>query len=574
MAGEARSKVTNLIEEISIRDLGVIADAKLQFGKGLTVLTGETGAGKTMVLTALGLLLGERSDSSAIRQGQEFAFVEGRWAIPQHKVAHEIVSEAGGLVDNGELIVNRTITRDGRSRSAVGGASAPVSVLGSLGEKLVAVHGQSDQIRLKSPVAQREALDQFSGVAELLQNYREVFDSWKLTQKHLDELKEASVTREAELQSLREAVEELDRLDPKTGEDVELAEQASRLTHSEELRTAAAEAHELLSSENDADDAIALVGKARRVLESASAHDPELGKIAETLRELGFQLGENAALLSGYLASQEAGGASELERVQQRRADLTSAMRKYGPTLDEVIAHREHAGKRLLVLDSSDEQIEKLEAQCAELFAQVEDLAGQVTAVRKHAALRLEQAVTDELKTLAMGGATLVVTVTESTDYQAHGADQVSIQLAAYPGAEPRPIGKGASGGELSRIMLAIEVVLARTEQALTFIFDEVDAGVGGAAAIEVGRRLAQLAKVAQVIVVTHLGQVAAFANQHLRVLKTVGDQYTASDVVSLTGEDRVEEIARMLSGMAESDSAKANARELIARASEFSTGN
>jgi DNA repair protein RecN (Recombination protein N) len=559
-----------LIEEISIRDLGVISEAKLQFGPGLTVLTGETGAGKTMVLTALGLLLGERSDSSAIRQGQEQAFVEGRWFVPSHKSAQEIVSAAGGMIDNGELIVNRTVARDGRNRSAVGGASAPVAVLASLGEKLVAVHGQSDQIRLKSSVAQREALDQFSGVGELLENYREAFTAWKSAQQRLDELKAASLTREAELQTLREAVSELDRLEPKLGEDLELAEHAQRLTHSEELRIAAAEAHELLSSDNDVDDAIALVGKARRVLDSASEHDPELGKIAETLRELGFQLGENAALLSGYLESQEVGGASELERIQQRRAELTAAMRKYGPSLDEVIAYHESAAKRLLDLDSSDEQIEKLEGVVSELFAQVEDLAGQITAVRKHAALRLEQAVTEELRTLAMGGATLAVTVTESIDYQAHGVDQVSIQLAAYPGAEPRPIGKGASGGELSRIMLAIEVVLARTEQALTFIFDEVDAGVGGAAAIEVGRRLAQLAKVAQVIVVTHLGQVAAFANQHLRVLKTVGDQFTASDVVSLQGEDRVEEIARMLSGIAESDTSKASARELMARANDF----
>lgn len=560
-----------MIEEISIRDLGVIADAKLQFGPGLTVLTGETGAGKTMVLTALGLLLGERSDSSAIRQGQEQAFVEGRWMIPNHAAAKDLVTEAGGLVDAGELIVNRTVAKDGRSRSAVGGASAPVSVLAALGEKLVAVHGQSDQIRLKSAVAQREALDQFSGVATLLAKYRDVYESWRSAESRLNELKSASASREAELMSLREAVSELELLKPITGEDVELAELAAKLTHSEELRIAASEAHEFLSSENDGEDAIALVGKARRVLEAASIHDPELGAMAEVLRELGFQLGESAATLSGYLASQESGGAAELDRIQQRRSELNAAMRKYGPSLDEVIAYSDSASKRLLDLDTSDEQIAELTVQRDALFAEVQDLAGQITAVRKHAALRLEQAVTEELKTLAMGGATLVVSVTETADYQAHGVDQVSIQLAAYPGAEPRPIGKGASGGELSRIMLAIEVVLARTEQALTFIFDEVDAGVGGAAAIEVGKRLAQLAKVAQVIVVTHLGQVAAFANRHLRVLKTVGDQYTASDVVSLQGEGRVEEIARMLSGMAESDTAKASARELMVRAAEFS---
>jgi len=556
-----------LIEEISIRDLGVIADAKLQFGPGLTVLTGETGAGKTMVLTALGLLLGERSDTSAIRQGQDQTFVEGRWLIPNHANAKQLVAEAGGVIEDGQLLVNRIVSRDGRSRSAIGGASAPVNILASLGEQLVAVHGQSDQIRLKSAIAQREALDQFSGVAALLAKYRDAFESWKALEHRLTELRNASASKAAEIEQLKSATEELERLNAQPGEDSLLAEKAQRLTHSEELRIAAAEAHELISSENEQTDAIGLVGKARRVLEAAAVNDPELGKLAETLRELGFQLGESAATLSGYLASSESGGAEELDRVQQRRAELTSAMKKYGPTLDDVLAYFETASKRLLDLDSSDEQIGAMETELEQLFEQVKDLAGQVTAVRKHAALRLEAAVTEELKTLAMGGATLVVSVVEGTDYQAHGVDQVSIQLAAYPGAEPRPIGKGASGGELSRIMLAIEVVLARTEQALTFIFDEVDAGVGGAAATEVGRRLAQLAKVAQVIVVTHLGQVAAFANQHLRVMKTVGEQYTASDVVSLSGEERVEEIARMLSGLAQSDTAKASARELMAQA-------
>jgi len=559
-----------VIEEISIRDLGVIADAKLRFGPGLTVLTGETGAGKTMVLTALGLLLGERSDTSAIRQGQDQIFVEGRWLIPNHAKAKQLVSEAGGVIEDGQLLVNRIVSRDGRSRSAIGGASAPVNILSSLGEQLVAVHGQSDQIRLKSAVAQREALDQFSGVAELLGKYRESFDEWKALEHRLVELRSASASKAVELEQLKEATSELERLNAQPGEDVALAEKAQRLTHSEELRVAASEAHELISSENEQTDAIALVGKARRILEAAAVNDPELGKIAETLRELGFQLGENAAALSGYLASSESGGAEELDRVQQRRAELSAVMKKYGPTLDEVLSYYESSGRRLLDLDSSDEQISALSLEVDRLFAQVQDLAGQITAVRKHAALRLETAVTEELKTLAMGGATLVVAVDAGHDYQAHGVDQVSIQLAAYPGAEPRPIGKGASGGELSRIMLAIEVVLARTEQALTFIFDEVDAGVGGAAATEVGRRLAQLAKVAQVIVVTHLGQVAAFADQHLRVMKTVGEQYTASDVVALNGEDRVEEIARMLSGMSQSDVAKASARELIAKASEF----
>lgn len=559
-----------MIEEIRIRDLGVIGAATLSFGPGLNVLTGETGAGKTMVLTALGLLLGERSDTSAIRQGQEQALVEGRWFLPQNQQVTEAVEAAGGSVEGGELLVNRSVSRDGRARASVGGVAVPVGVLAGLGEQLVVVHGQADQIRLKSATAQREALDRFAGLGETLAEYKACWTKWRDAQARLTELRNVSASREVEAEGLRTAIEVLDRLQPVRGEDSQLAEDAERLTHSEELRIAASNAHELLSSEgfDEASDAIALVGKARRILEQASVHDPELGRQAETLKELGYQLGESAAALSGYLASAESGGAAELERVQQRRAELSMAMRKYGPTLDDVVDFHESAGRRLIDLDSSDEQIEALATQVTELEAELGGKAAELTKKRQLAARELSEAVTSELAGLAMSGSSLVVDVKPSGELGQFGADQVSIQLSAYPGAEPRPLGKGASGGELSRIMLAIEVVLASSHQAPTFIFDEVDAGVGGAAAIEVGRRLANLAKFAQVIVVTHLGQVAAFASKHLRVLKTVDDSYTASDVVTLDGEARIEEIARMLSGMGESDTARASARELVDRAS------
>lgn len=561
-----------MIEEITIRDLGVISDAKLSFGPGLNVLTGETGAGKTMVLTALGLLLGERSDSSAIRQGQDQAFVEGRWLLPASHSVSEQVEALGGLVDAGELIVNRSVARDGRNRSAVGGAASPVAALAGLGEKLVVVHGQADQIRLKSATAQREALDQYAGIGRLVASYRERFENWKALEAKLSQLRSDSATREQELEQLRSAYAELEQLKPEAGEDAALAERAQKLTHSEELRIAAATAHEQLSSEgfDDAPDAQALLGRARKALEAVSAHDPELAALAEQLHELGFQLGELAANLSGYLASMESTSASELETVQARRAALNSAIRKYGADLDEVVAFHSSLSERILELDNSDEHIVRLEGERDAAFASMSELAGQISIERTRAAEKLAAEVSVELSSLAMGGASLVVSVTEASEFQAHGKDQVSIQLAAYPGAEPRPLGKGASGGELSRIMLAIEVVLAKTEQALTFIFDEVDAGVGGASATEVGLRLAQLAKNAQVIVVTHLGQVAAFANHHLRVLKTVGEQFTASDVVSLQGESRVEEVARMISGLSDSQNAQANARELITRANEL----
>ena len=555
-----------MIEQIHIRDLGVIREAQLDLGPGLTVLTGETGAGKTMVLNALGLLLGSRSDASAVRKGQEQAFVEGRWLLP--KEALDRITAAGIEIEDGELLVSRSISSEGRSKATVSGRSVPVGVLTEIGEHLVVVHGQSDQIRLKSAAAQREALDQFAGasLAALTDQYSEIYSAWKMAANRLQVLTTESSSRAREADEIRAAVEELTKLDPKSGEDAELSELAERLTHLEELRIAAAAAHEELSSDSfdDSSDALTAIGKARRALEQVSNHDPELEKLAEQLKEIGFSLNETAASISSYIAGLDSDGASELEKIQSRRAELSSAMRKYGPTLDEVIAYLETAGSRLLDLDSSDEAIASLTIEEQQLSKQAHDLAEQISSIRTKAAAELSVAVTAELSALAMTGASLDASVTRLGELTAHGYDQVALLLSAYPGAEPRPIGKGASGGELSRIMLAIEVVLAKSELAPTFIFDEVDAGVGGAAASEVGKRLAMLARNAQVIVVTHLPQVAAFASRHLRVLKSSTAEFTATDVVRLEGEQVVEELARMLSGLSESESGRSHAKELL----------
>jgi DNA repair protein RecN (Recombination protein N) len=555
-----------LIEQIHIRDLGVIREAQLDLGPGLTVLTGETGAGKTMVLNALGLLLGSRSDASAVRKGQEQAFVEGRWLLP--KEALDRITAAGIEIEDGELLVSRSISSEGRSKATVSGRSVPVGVLTEIGEHLVVVHGQSDQIRLKSAAAQREALDQFAGapLATLTDKYSEIYSAWKMAANRLQVLTTESSSRAREADEIRAAVEELIKLDPKSGEDVELSELAERLTHLEELRIAAAAAHDELSSDSfdDSSDALTSIGKARRALEQVSNHDPELEKLAEQLKEIGFSLNETAASISSYIAGLDNDGASELEKIQSRRAELSSAMRKYGPTLDEVIAYLETAGSRLLDLDSSDEAIASLTIEEQQLGKQAHDLAEQISSIRTKAAAELSAAVTSELSALAMTGASLDASITRLGELTAHGYDQVALLLSAYPGAEPRPIGKGASGGELSRIMLAIEVVLAKSELAPTFIFDEVDAGVGGAAASEVGKRLAMLARNAQVIVVTHLPQVAAFASRHLRVLKSSTAEFTATDVVRLEGEQVVEELARMLSGLSESESGRSHAKELL----------
>jgi DNA repair protein RecN (Recombination protein N) len=555
-----------LIEEILIRDLGVISEAKLEFGPGLTVLTGETGAGKTMVLNALGLLLGQRSDSTAIRKGQPQAFVEGRWLLSNEAIQR--IQDSGFEIEDGELLLNRSVSVEGRSRAAVSGRSVPVSMLSEIGEQLVVVHGQSDQIRLRSASAQREALDQFAGPAlqKLLVEYLEIYTSWKKSSARLTELGETLGLRAREAEEIRAAVIELTKLDPKPGEDQALAELAEKLTHLEDLRIAALNAHDELSSESfdGSSDALTLIGKARRALDAVSAHDPELAALAAQLKEIGFSLNETTASIASYLSALDSDGAAELERIQLRRAELTSAMRKYGPELSEVISYLESSGSRLLELDSSDEEIKVLEQDVLSLHKKAISLAKEISGIRTRAGAELAAAVTTELSALAMTGAALEVSVSELLELGSFGLDQVSLLLRAYPGAEARALGKGASGGELSRIMLAIEVVLAKSEMAPTFIFDEVDAGVGGAAATEVGRRLATLAKSAQVIVVTHLPQVAAFATRHLRVLKSSSAEYTATDVVRLEGDQVLEEITRMLSGLSESESGKSHARELL----------
>jgi len=557
-----------VIEEISIRNLGVIGEARLPLGPGFTAITGETGAGKTMVVTALGLLLGERSDAAAIRAGADSAVVEGQWLISNDGAVADRVRDAGGDLDGGELFLGRSVSQEGRSRAFVGGRAAPVSVLGEIGQQLVVVHGQSDQVRLRSATAQREALDRFAGSAlqVVLGEYQDVFRRWQSNQGELDILIAERDRRAREADDLRVAMAEIEAAAPQRGEDVELNERADRLTNLEDLRLAAASAHELLSSEysDDGIDVGSQLENARRQVERVSGHDATLAPIGESLANAAILVSEISVQLSSYLSSLDADSARELETVQDRRAELAVLMRKYGPSLDDTIDYLDTGSGRLLELDNDSDRIEALgrdvEADRDGLIA----LAAQLTEVRVAAATTLAERVTTELSALAMANAKLTVEVTDRADYSLTGKDQVAILLQPHSGAEPRPLGRGASGGELSRVMLAIEVVIAGSDPVPTFIFDEVDAGVGGASAIEIGRRLAELSRTAQVIVVTHLAQVAAFATNHLRVLKDSEGAVTASSVEQLTGEQRITEMARLLSGLEESENALAHARELI----------
>ena len=566
-----------MIEEISIRDLGVIERATLPLGPGFTALTGETGAGKTMVVTALGLLLGQRADSAVVRSGSAQLWVEGRWRVPADGEVAERVRDAGGDLDDageasyGELVLSRSVAAEGRSRAVVGGRGAPVSVLGELAEQLVVVHGQSDQIRLRSATAQRDALDRFAGapLTEALEKYRQAFRRWSANREELAELVDERDRRAREADDLRVALSEIEAVAPEPGEDEALAEQAERLTNLESLRIAASVSREALSAEDsDGPDVRGLLDTARRELERAGAHDPALQTLADSIAGLGFQVEDAAAQLSTYLAALDADGTHDLEVIQERRAELTALVRKYGPSLDEVLERAASGGTRLAELEGDEERIEQLTTLVTEDEAEVDRLAASVSELRSAAAQELAARVTEELAALAMADAEVVVEVERRDDYTLAGRDAVSILLRPHAGAEPRPLGKGASGGELSRVMLAIEVVLAGSDPVPTFVFDEIDAGVGGASAIEIGRRLAKLAETAQVIVVTHLAQVAAFATNHLTVVKAGDGSVTASSVRQLDGDDRIAEMARLLSGLTDSESGLAHARELIELAS------
>lgn len=556
-----------MIEEMRLRDLGVIAEATLPIGPGFTAITGETGAGKTMVVTGLGLLLGQRADSGAVRAGASQASVDGVWIVPDDGAVADRVREAGGELEplgdgRAELYVGRSISSEGRGRASVGGRSAPAGVLADLADELVVVHGQSDQLRLRSAAAQRDALDRFGGqpVAEALDVFRERFAHWRGIDDALTGLVAQRDARAAEAERLREQLAAIEQAAPEPGEDAELAVRAERLANAEELRLAAATAHDLLSGDGDQPDAGSLLADARRALERA--HDPALESIAAQVAELGYRTADVSADLSAYLADLDDAGPHELAAVEERRAVLGALTREHG-SLDAAIALLQSGSERLAELDDDGDRIERLAGERDAAASALDDAAAALTEARSQAASRLGAAVTDELRALAMPDATVQVAVTPGSQ-TAFGRDEVAILLAPHPGAQARPIARGASGGELSRVMLALEVVIAAADPVPTFVFDEVDAGIGGAAAIEVGRRLARLAERSQVIAVTHLAQVAAFATNHLSVVKASDGTVTASDVRSLRGPEREAEMARLLSGMPDSDAALTHARELL----------
>jgi DNA repair protein RecN (Recombination protein N) len=574
-----------MLEEVRINALGVIEDAVLELSPGFTVVTGETGAGKTMVVTGLGLMFGGRADPTRVRPGSDRATVEGRLRIdPAGRVAGQVIEAGGELDDDGAtLIVSRSVSAEGRSRAYAGGHSVPVSLLTYLADDLVAVHGQADQQQLLRPGRQRESLDRFAGpaLAVVAADYHRAYQRHREVRGELEELTGQARERAQEAEDLRRGAAEIERLEPIAGENVELRAEEERLANADGLHAAASTAHDALlgdpsSGSYDLPDASSLLATATQALEAVAGHDPVLAGLAGRLSEAAYLISDIGAELASYVESVEADPA-RLAAVQQRRADLTRLIRSYGSSatsagsdggdVADVLEWARLAASRLAELDGDDDRISGLAAEAEQLGATVAGLAGQLTTLRREAAARFATEVTGELAALAMPHASLTVAVTPQEDFGPHGADEVEIRLAAHPGAPALPLAKGASGGELSRVMLAIEVVFAGADPVPTFVFDEVDAGVGGKAAVEIGRRLARLARLAQVIVVTHLPQVAAFADTHLVVEKAGDGSVTRSGVTRLDDAGRVTELSRMLAGLEDSAYGRAHAGELLTAA-------
>jgi DNA repair protein RecN (Recombination protein N) len=559
------------VEEVRIQGLGVIDEAVLELAPGFTVVTGETGAGKTMVVTGLGLLFGGRADPARVRPGSDRATVEGTLVVdPAGRVAQQ-VEDLGGEVEDGRLIVSRTVSVEGRSRAWLGGRSVPVGTLTYLADDMVAVHGQMDQQRLLQPGRQRAALDRYAGeeLVKPLRAYEQAYQRHREVSELLAELTTRARERAQEADLLRFGLDEIEKAAPRAGEDVELREEEERLSHADSLRSAATVAHTALlgdpmATAEVAEDAISLVGQARSAVEAVRAFDATLGGLADRLAEAGYLIADVATELAAYAESVEADPA-RLAAVQERRSLLGGLVRKYGEDATGVLAWAERAAARLAELEGDDERIDELAREQEELGRRMADSAAEVTKVRTAAAERFGAAVTAELTALAMPHARVVVEVTRAAEFGPHGVDEVELRMAAHPAAPPLPLHKGASGGELSRVMLAIEVVFAGADPVPTFVFDEVDAGVGGKAAVEIGRRLAVLARTAQVIVVTHLPQVAAFADQHLVVEKASDGSVVRSGVVTLDHAGRVRELSRMLAGLEDSELGRAHAEELLA---------
>ena len=567
------------LEEISIRNLGIIDQSTLELGSGLNVLTGETGAGKTMILTALALVLGGKSDSALVRTGSERLIASAQFNLPTITAdLREIAENSGSDISDGSLILTRTVNSDGKSKAVAGGTTVPAATLANFADQLVEIHGQAANHQIVKPARQRELLDRYAGakLSAALATYQGEFASYNDLKARIKAALDSASKRDREIGDLEEFLQGWQKLKAVRGEYSETTNQIARLSSVEDLRAASAGATEALTDETSG--ALTVLGAARRFLDLAKGKDSKLDEIATSIAEGFFLIDDAASEIASYLTALEA-DPGKLDSLQSRKAEINSFLKKYGSTgsADEdlvLLAARAKGAKEAIAdLNGGEDRIRELQAELSSIKKSLVVSAKNLTEIRTSASLSLSKSVTSEIAALAMPHTVFSIAITSAdyngslkeSDFTNLGCDEIAMQIQGHIGAPLIALGKGASGGEMSRIMLALEVVLAQTHPVGTYIFDEVDAGVGGKAAIEVGRRLAALAKHTQVIVVTHLPQVAAWADTHFVVKKSSDGSISQSDVTKLEDRARVEEIARMLAGLEDSASAQEHAAELLA---------
>jgi len=563
------------LEEIHIKNIGVITQANLEFDKGLTVLTGETGAGKTMVLTALNLVLGGKSESALVRSGEERLTASALFSIPKKKIVD--LEDLGIEVEEGALSISRSVTKDGKSKAVASGVNVSAATLSDVSSHLIEIHGQSSGLNITKGSRQRELLDRHSGksIDPLLTNYQKNLATYQHTKERITELKRSAASREESLASLKLFAESFTKLKPLTNEFETTEDEIKRLSSVEELRVATTQA--LSALENDEAGVLNALGQAKKSLDSVKEKDSKLEKFSDDFNDSFFILADLLPNLTSYLQTLEA-DPERLDFLHERKAALASFVKKWSSDidgdkgLDQLIARNKTVSSQLEDLSGGDERIQALEKELVTIKKNLLLAAAELTQNRKAAAVDLSLKVSHEMHSLSMPQTNLVIEI-DSPDYEGNlkesdftlnGCDTVTMYLQTHENAPLVSLAKGASGGEMSRVMLALEVVIAASNPVGTYIFDEVDAGVGGAAAIEVGRRLHTLSKNAQVIVVTHLPQVAAWGDQHYVVEKSIDGTVISSGVTCVQGEARVSEIARMLAGLQESSSAKEHASELL----------
>lgn len=561
-----------MLEQINISNLGIIKEASLSFNNGLTAITGETGAGKTMVLSALHLLLGKRANNNMVGKYSNQLSVEGCWDINNENLIKEI-EETGAIIEEGQVFINRTIKENSKSRSVIGGKSTPTTVLGAIGGKLVNIHGQSDQTRLKSKTAQKDALDKYAGepFQKALKEYIKVYKEWKKQKEHIEDIKQNSAARKREINNLKSFIDEFDKVDPYENEFEEIEKKINSLSNVDAIRNSMCEGQESVSpSDSELPQVSDQISMLISSLSKVSHYDNAIEEIQVKAAKINDDFDDLISEIESYIENIDEDSIEQLYIAQERELELKKFIKKYGDTLDEIINQKNEAEKELEELEQYNQPVEDLEEEFIKTSKKLQEKSDKLTEIRTKTAIKMEKNVNKELLGLSMSGSSLKIIVSQIDSPSSTGQDEIEFGMISKGSAKINQISKSASGGELSRIMLAIEVVLADTKNIGTFIFDEVDSGVGGETAIEIGKRLAQLSKDAQVIVVTHLPQVAAYADHFLQVTKTVEENETLTTVKELNNEEKINELTRMLSGMSDSSSGKAHAKELFEHAKSF----